>query len=129
MKKLKETERMIDEFLSNEDRLLGDEFSQNVLTEINRLEKYSHSQGKKVPLYPALLGMAACFFFFLILSYPQNKKDDKLEKFTTSHEPAVLLGDEEKEIIEDFMTIPEGVSDSEILFSEETYELLVLLDQ
>ena len=38
------------------------------------------------------------------------------------------LEDPEQVMLEDLMSIPEEFDSSEILFSEETYELLVLLD-
>ena len=129
MNERKETDREIDKFLANEEQSLGDEFANNVLTKFNCLEESVKSQRKQTSFYTVLIGMAACYILFLILSNPQNNKDFHFENIAINRETMELLGEEEKEIIEDFMTIPDGVLDSDILFSEETYDLLVLLDQ
>ena len=115
--------------MANKEQSLGDEFANNVLTKFNRLHEPAKSQRKQTTFYNVLIGMAACYILFLILSNPQSNKDFHFENIAVNGETVELLGEEEKEIFEDFMTIPDGVLDSDILFSEETYDLLVLLDQ
>jgi hypothetical protein len=63
-----------------------------------------------------------------ILKYPEPNRLDNAKLNENSNDLAPTLEGPVQVMLEDLMSIPEEFDSSEILFSEETYDLLVLLD-
>jgi hypothetical protein len=130
MKKESNIEDKIKEYLSNKEKSLDAHFTQSVLNQIGSMDKNGITDKKKISFCPvAFIGFAICLLCIFILNYPKpdhivNLKHDGIrdDLMTTT------LEDPEQVMLEDLMSIPEEFDSSEILFSEETYELLVLLD-
>ena len=131
MKKEKEIERVIEEYLTNKNAVLKEDFTETLLYEIEELEVKSEKQNRGVRyLIPvASLGFIACVLFFSPLFSPKEEQAKDGNQVVFENASAVpQLEEPEKIIIEDLMAIPEELNVPETFLSEQTYDLLVLLD-
>jgi hypothetical protein len=127
MKKEKEIERVIEEYLTNKNAVLKEDFTETLLYEIEELGVKSEKQNRGVRyLIPvASLGFVACVLFFS----PQEEQAKDGSQVGFENASAIpQLEEPEKIIIEDLMAIPEELNVPETFLSEQTYDLLVLLD-
>lgn len=130
MKKESSIEEKIKEYLSNKEKSLDAHFTQSVLNQIESMDQNGITDKKKISFFPfAFIGFAICLLSIFILNYPKPDHLDTV-KFDGIRDDLMTttLEDPEQVMLEDLMSIPEEFDSSEILFSEETYELLVLLD-
>lgn len=130
MKKESNIEDKIKEYLSNKEKSLDAHFTQSVLNQIGSMEKKGITDKKKISFFPvAFIGFAICLLSIFILNYPKPDHLDTV-KFDGIRDDLMTttLEDPEQVMLEDLMSIPDEFDSSEILFCEETYELLVLLD-
>ena len=130
MKKESNIEEKIKEYLSNKEKSLDAHFTQSVLTQIGSMDKIRITEKKKISFFPAVfIGITICLLSIFILNYPKPDHLDSVKLDGIRDDlMTTTLEDPEQVMLEDLMSIPEEFDSSEILFSEETYELLVLLD-
>ena len=70
MKNDREIDKEIDKYLANESSSLGDDFTQDLLSRVDRLESESEPESENTWLLPFVsLGVAACLVSVFILSY------------------------------------------------------------
>ena len=126
MKNDREIDKEIDKYLANESSSLGDDFTQDLLSRVDRLE----SESENTWLLPFVsLGVAACLVSLFILANLKINNEAKPSFIAANKElTEISLEGPEKVILEDLMAIPEEWDVTHTLFSEETYDLLVLLD-
>ena len=124
-------EQVIEDFLSNESASLSEEFTESLLVDIKKLNSENKSTNRGVSYFIPFVsfGVVFCALFFFTplfdLEVTVNEKDDiALE----SNSLPSYLHEPEKIIIEDLMAIPQELNVSESFLSEQTYDLLVLLD-
>ena len=126
MKNDREIDKEIDKYLANESSSLGDDFTQDLLSRVDQLE----SESENTWLLPFVsLGVAACLVSVFILANLKINNEVKPSFIAANKElTEISLEGPEKVILEDLMAIPEEWDVTHTLFSEETYDLLVLLD-
>ena len=126
MKNDREIDKEIDKYLANESSSLGDDFTQDLLSRVDQLE----SESENTWLLPFVsLGVAACLVSLFILANLKINNEVKPSFIAANKElTEISLEGPEKVILEDLMAIPEEWDVTHTLFSEETYDLLVLLD-
>ena len=130
MKKESNIEDKIKKYLSNKEKSLDAHFTQSVLNQIGSMDKNGITDKKKISFFPvAFIGFAICLICIFSLNYPKPFHLDSVKLDGIRDDlMTITLEDPEQVILEDLMSISEEFDSSEILFSEETYELLVLLD-
>lgn len=131
MKDKKDPEKVIEDFLSNESASLSEEFTESLLVDIKKLnlENKSANRGGHYFIPFVSLGVAFCaLLFFTPLFDLEVTVNEKENVALDSHSLPTYLHDSEKMIIEDLMAIPEELNVPESFLSEQTYDLLVLLD-
>ena len=130
MKKQSSIEEKIKEYLSNKEKSLDAHFTQSVLNQIGSMDKNGITDKKKISFFPvAFIGFAICLLSIIIFNYSKPDHLDSVKLDVVRDDlMTTTLEDPEQVMLEDLMSIPEEFDSSEILFSEETYELLVLLD-
>jgi len=131
MKNKNDPDKVIEDFLSNESASLNEGFTESLLVDIEKLdlENKSVSRGVHYFIPFASIGVAFCALLFIIPLFDLEVTVDNQENVAL--EPNSLpsyLNDSEKIIIEDLMAIPEKLNVPESFLSEQTYDLLVLLD-
>jgi hypothetical protein len=131
MRKEKELDRSIDQYLSNKSALPREDFDELVMQRIDELPSSVETGRRTISfLLPlSVTALAACILFFLLPpdsgEYPEVQDSQLIPK---QHETASQLKEPEKELIEDLMVVPEKWINTETFPDEQTYELLVLLD-
>ncbi len=130
MKNDREIDKEIDKYLANESSSLGDDFTQDLLSRVDQLESESEPESENTWLLPFVsLGVAACLVSLFILANLKINNEVKPSFIAANKElTEISLEGPEKVILEDLMAIPEEWDVTHTLFSEETYDLLVLLD-
>ena len=131
MKGKKDPEKVIEDFLSNESASLSEEFTESLLVDIKKLnlENKSANRGGHYFIPFASLGVAFCaLLFFTPLFDFEVPVHEKVNIALDANFLPAYLQDPEKLIIEDLMAIPEELNVPESFLSEQTYDLLVLLD-
>ena len=130
MKNDREIDKEIDKYLANESSSLGDDFTQGLLSRIDQLESESEPVFKNTWFLPFVsLGVAACLVSLFILANLKVNNEVKPSIIAANKELIKnSLEDPEKVILEDLMAIPAEWDVTQTLLSEETYDLLVLLD-
>ena len=130
MKNDREIDKEIDKYLANESSSLGDDFTQDLLSRVDQLESESEPESESTWLLPFVsLGVAACLVSLFILANLKVNNEVKPSIIAANKELIKnSLEDPEKVILEDLMAIPEEWEVNQTLLSEETYDLLVLLD-
>jgi hypothetical protein len=130
MKNDREIDKEIDKYLANESSSLGDDFTQDLLSRVDRLESESEPESENTWLLPFVsLGVAACLVSLFILANLEVNNEVKPSIIAANKELIKnSLEDPEKVILEDLMAVPEEWDVTQTLLSEETYDLLVLLD-
>ena len=130
MKEESNIEDKINGYLSNKEKSLDASFTEDVLNQIRAMDKSPIISKKKISFFPiALFGFVTCVLFLFILKYPEPNRLDNTKLNVNSKDLIVpTLEGPVQVMLEDLMSIPEEFDSSEILFSEETYDLLVLLD-
>ena len=131
MKNKNDPEKVIEDFLSNESASLDEGFTESLLVDIGKLDLENKSERRGVHYFIpfASIGMEFCALLFFIPLFDLEVAVDTKENVAL--EPYSLpsyLNDSEKIIIEDLMAIPEELNVPESFLSEQTYDLLVLLD-
>jgi hypothetical protein len=101
---------------------LDDGFAHRVIDRINNIEGNNTKQNV-LSLFPILISAAACFLFLLVYI---DWSDHTLQSEVRAE--SNFLGNAEKQMIEDLMLFPEELTEADSFLSEETYDLLVLLD-
>ena len=106
-------------------------FTESLLVDIGKLDLENKSVSRVIHYFIpfASIGMAFCALLFFIPLFDLEVAVDTKENVAL--EPYSLpsyLNDSEKIIIEDLMAIPEELNVPESFLSEQTYDLLVLLD-
>ena len=130
MKKDNSIDGDINEYLSNEKKSLNDDFTRNVLNQIKSIEKRPIQGKRKISLFPVIVfGFASCLLFFFIITSPNHDLvDSSMNKISFDESRVTTLGESEQVMLEDLMALPDELDESSMLFIEETYDLLVLLD-
>ena len=129
MKEESNIEDKINGYLSNKEKSLDASFTDDVLNQISAMDKSPIISKKKIFFFPiALFGFVTCVLSLFILKYPEPNRLDNAKLNENSNDLAPTLEGPVQVMLEDLMSIPEEFDSSEILFSEETYDLLVLLD-
>jgi hypothetical protein len=130
MKNDREIDKEIDKYLANESSSLGDDFTHDLLSRIDQLESEFEPESKNTWLLPFVsLGVAACLVSLFILANLEVNNEVKPSIIAANKELIKnSLEDPEKVILEDLMAVPEEWDVTQTLLSEETYDLLVLLD-
>ena len=129
MKEESNIEDKINGYLSNKEKSLDASFTDDVLNQISAMDKSPIISKKKISFFPiALFGFVTCVMSLFILKYPEPNRLDNAKLNENSNDLAPTLEGPVQVMLEDLMSIPEEFDSSEILFSEETYDLLVLLD-
>ncbi len=129
MKEESNIEDKINGYLSNKEKSLDASFTDDVLNRISAMDKSPIISKKKISFFPiALFGFVTCVLSLFILKYPEPNRLDNAKLNENSNDLAPTLEGPVQVMLEDLMSIPEEFDSSEILFSEETYDLLVLLD-
>ncbi len=129
MKEESNIEDKINWYLSNKEKSLDASFTDDVLNQISAMDKSPIISKKKISFFPiALFGFVTCVLSLFILKYPEPNRLDNAKLNENSNDLAPTLEGPVQVMLEDLMSIPEEFDSSEILFSEETYDLLVLLD-
>jgi hypothetical protein len=129
MKEESNIEDKINGYLSNKEKSLDTSFTDDVLNQISAMDKSPIISKKKISFFPiALFGFVTCVLSLFILKYPEPNRLDNAKLNEKSNDLAPTLEGPVQVMLEDLMSIPEEFDSSEILFSEETYDLLVLLD-
>ena len=130
MKNDREIDKEIDKYLANESSSLGDDFTQDLLSRVDQLESESEPESESTWLLPFVsLGVAACLVSLFILANLKVNNEVKPSIIAANKELIKnSLEDPEKVILEDLMAIPAEWDVTQTLLSEETYDLLVLLD-
>jgi hypothetical protein len=129
MKEESNIEDKINGYLSNKEKSLDASFTDDVLNQISAMDKSPIISKKKISFFPiALFGFVTCVLSLFILKYPEPNRLDNAKLNENSNDLAPTLEGPVQVMLEDLMSIPEEFDSSEILFSEETYDLLVLLD-
>ena len=131
MRKEKEIERVIVEYLSNKNVVLKEDFTESVIHEIEELganrNKGNRGLGYLVPIVS--LAFVACVMFFLPVFFSQEESIQEGNQLAIKNASITpQLQESEKILIEDLMAIPEDLNVPETFLSEQTYDLLVLLD-
>lgn len=131
MRKEKEIERVIVEYLSNKNVVLKEDFTESVIHEIEELganrNKGNRGLGYLVPIVS--LAFVACVMFFLPVFFSQEESIQEGNQLAIKNASITpQLEESEKILIEDLMAIPEDLNVPETFLSEQTYDLLVLLD-
>lgn len=131
MRKEKEVERVIVEYLSNKNVVLKEDFTESVIHEIEELganrNKGNRGLGYLVPIVS--LAFVACVMFFLPVFFSQEESIQEGNQLAIKNASITpQLEESEKILIEDLMAIPEDLNVPETFLSEQTYDLLVLLD-
>jgi hypothetical protein len=131
MKNKNDPEKVIEDFLSNESASLDEGFTESLLVDIGKLDLENKSERRVIHYFIpfASIGMAFCALLFFIPLFDLEVAVDTKENVAL--EPYTLpsyLNDSEKIIIEDLMAIPKELNVPESFLSEQTYDLLVLLD-
>lgn len=131
MKDKKDPEKVIEDFLSNESASLSEEFTESLLVDIKKLNLENKSANWWVHYFIpfASPGVAFCvlLFFTPLFDFEVIVHEKENVALDANFLPA-YLHDPEKIIIEDLMAIPEELNVPESFLSEQTYDLLVLLD-
>ena len=131
MRKEKNLDRFIDQYLSNKSALPREDFNELVIRRIEQLPTSVETGRRTISfLLPlSVSALAACLLFFLLPpdsgKYPEVQQSQLIPD---QQEAGSQLKDPEKELIEDLMVVPEKWINTETLPDEQTYELLVLLD-
>lgn len=129
MKEESNIEDKINGYLSNKEKSLDASFTDDVLNQISAMDKSPIISKKKISFFPiALFGFVTCVLSLFILKYSEPNRLDNAKLNENSNDLAPTLEGPVQVMLEDLMSIPEEFDSSEILFSEETYDLLVLLD-
>ena len=131
MRKEKELDRSIDQYLSNKSALPGEDFNELVIRRIEQLPTSVETGRRTISfLLPlSVTALAACLLFFLWpLPSGEDPEVQQSQFIPDQHETGSPLKEPEKELIEDLMVVPEKWINTETLPDEQTYELLVLLD-
>lgn len=131
IRKEKELDRSIDQYLSNKSALPREDFSELVIRRIEQLPTSVETGRRTISfLLPlSVTALAACLlFFFLPLPSDEDPEVQQSQYIPDQHETVSPLKEPEKELIEDLMVVPEKWINTETLPDEQTYELLVLLD-
>ena len=129
MKEESNIEDKINGYLSNKEKSLDASFTEDVLNQISAMDKSPIISKRKISFFPiALFGFVTCVLSLFILKYPEPNRLDNAKLNENSNDLAPTLEGPVQVMLEDLMSIPEEFDSSEILFSEETYDLLVLLD-
>jgi hypothetical protein len=129
MKEESNIEDKINGYLSNKEKSLDASFTEDVLNQISAMDKSPIISKKKISFFLiALFGFVTCVLSLFILKYPEPNRLDNAKLNENSNDLAPTLEGPVQVMLEDLMSIPEEFDSSEILFSEETYDLLVLLD-
>ena len=129
MKEESNIEDKINGYLSNKEKSLDASFTDDVFNQISAMDKSPIISKKKISFFPiALFGFVTCVLSLFILKYPEPNRLDNAKLNENSNDLAPTLEGPVQVMLEDLMSIPEEFDSSEILFSEETYDLLVLLD-
>jgi hypothetical protein len=131
MKKEKEIERVITEYLSNKNAVLKDDFTESLIHEIEELgvsrNKGNRGVGYLIPIVS--LAFVACVMFFLPVFFSQEESiQDGNQLAIRNASVTPQLEESEKILIEDLMAIPEDLNVPGTFLSEQAYDLLVLLD-
>lgn len=129
MKEESNIEDKINGYLSNKEKSLDASFTDDVLNQISAMDKSPIISKKKISFFPiAIFGFVTCVLSLFILKYPEPNRLDNAKLNENSNDLAPTLEGPVQVMLEDLMSIQEEFDSSEILFSEETYDLLVLLD-
>ncbi|MDG0964430.1 MAG: hypothetical protein P8O23_05170 [Opitutales bacterium] len=124
-------EQVIEDFLSNESASLSEEFTESLLVDIKKLNSENKSTNRGVSYFIPFVSFGVVFcalFFFTPLFDLEVTVDEKDDIALESNSLPSYLHEPEKIIIEDLMAIPQELNVSESFLSEQTYDLLVLLD-
>ena len=114
--------KIFDKYLKNSTHSLDDGFAHRVIDRINNIEGNNTKQNV-LSLFPILISAAACFLFLLVYI---DWSDHTLQSEVRAE--SNFLGNTEKQMIEDLILFPEELTEAGSFLSEETYDLLVLLD-
>ena len=131
MRKEKELDRSIDQYLSNKSTLPREDFNELVIRRIEQLPTSVETGRRTISfLLPlSVTALAACLLFFLLpLPSDEDPEVQQSQYIPDQHETGSPLKEPEKELIEDLMVVPEKWINTETLPDEQTYELLILLD-
>jgi len=115
--------KIVDKYLKNSTHSLDDGFAHRVIDRINNIEGNNTKKQNVLSLFPILISAAACFLFLLVYI---DWSDHTLQSEVRAE--SNFLGNAEKQMIEDLMLFSEELTEADSFLSEETYELLVLLD-
>jgi len=115
--------KIIDDYLKNSAHSLDDGFADRVIDRINHIEENNPKKQNVLTNFPVLISAAACLLFLLVFTEWQ----DHTHQSELSAE-STFLENPEKQMIEDLMLFPEKLTGTDSFLTEETYDLLVLLD-
>jgi len=116
-------DKIIDDYLKNSACSLDDGFADRVIDRINHNEKNNSNKRNVLTNFPVLISAAACLLFLLVFTEWQ----DHTQQAELSAE-STFLENPEKHMIEDLMLFPEKLTGTDSFLTEETYDLLVILD-
>jgi hypothetical protein len=115
--------KIIDDYLKNSAHSLDDGFADRVIDRIGHTEKNNPKKQNVLTSFPVLVSAVACLLFLFVFTEWQ----DYTHQSELSAE-STFLENPEKQMIEDLMLFPEKLTGTDSFLTEETYDLLILLD-
>lgn len=116
-------DKIIDDYLKNSACSLDDGFADRVIDRINQIEKNNPTKQNVLTNLPVFISAAASLLFLIAFTVWQDHTHQ-----TEPSAESTFLENPEKQMIEDLMLFPEKLTGTDSFLTEETYDLLVLLD-